>query len=167
MYGRRSKLSRRRGSKSSRWRWNHETRRSSIPRWDGKWFDFFYFGYVRIRFTFDLFSGEFNLIMAREGRYFCEWLRGSFCIGKRFVIFDLFYRNCLLLRQLGGLLLLLFLLLKIGKVLFKFDDPCGSRLCCCWCGCSWGDDRRGGCFDWIENYLVSFASIRYSVAIFF
>src|SRR6266542_6742798 len=103
MYGRRSKLSRGKGSKSSRWRRHRETRRSSISRWDGKWFDFFYFGYVQIRFSFELFSGEFNLIMAREGRYFCKWLWSSFRIGKRFIIFDLFNRNCLLLHQLGGL----------------------------------------------------------------
>src|SRR6266511_3042545 len=119
MHGRRCKLSRRERSEFSRWRRHRETRRSSIPRQDGKWFEFFYFGYVRIRFSFNLFSGEFNLIMARKGWYFYEWLRSSFCIGKRFVIFDLFNRNCLLLRQLGGLLLL-FLLLNSGKVLFKF-----------------------------------------------
>src|SRR6266545_4801466 len=106
--------------------------------------------------------------MARKGQCFCEWLRSSFCIGKRFVVFDLFDRNCLLLRQLGSLLLLLFLLLDGGKVLFKFDDPCGSRLCCCcWCRCRWGDDRRCGCFDWIERYLMSFASVCNSVTIFF
>src|SRR6266498_796112 len=78
-----SKLSRRKGSKSLRWRRHRKTRRSSIPRWDGKWFDFFYFGYVRIRFSFDLFSGKFNLIMAREGRYLCEGLQSSFRIRKR------------------------------------------------------------------------------------
>src|SRR6266498_4674293 len=77
MHGWWSKLSRRKGSKSLRWRRHHKTRRSSIPRWDRKWFNFFYFGYVRFCFSFDLFSGEFNLIMAREGRYFCEWLRSS------------------------------------------------------------------------------------------
>src|SRR6266508_3294559 len=166
MYGWWSKVSRGKGSKSSRWRRHRETRRSSISKWDGKWFKFFYFGYVRIHFSFDLFSGEFNLIMARKGRYFYEWLRSSFHIGKRFIAFNLFNRN-FLLRQLGGLLLLLFLLLNGGKVLFEFDDPHGSRLyCCCWLWCRWGDDRRGGCFDWIENYLVSFASVHY-MAVFF
>src|SRR6266540_4177806 len=109
MHWRRCELSRRERSEFSRWRQHRETRRSSIPRRDGKWFDFFYFGYVRIRFSFDLFSGEFNLIMAREGRYFCKWLWSSFHVGKRFIIFDLFNRNCLLLHQLGGLLLLSFL----------------------------------------------------------
>src|SRR6266545_2859167 len=127
---------------------------------------FFYFGYVRIRFSFDLFSGEFNLIMARKGRYFCEWLRGCFHIGKRFVVFDLFNCNRLLLHQLGGLLLLLFLLLNSSKVLFKFDDPRGSRFWCCWLYCRWGGDRRCRCFDWIKNYLVSFASVRYTTIFF-
>src|SRR6266498_2870165 len=107
---------------------DRETRRSSVPRRDRKWFKFFYFGYVRICFSFDLFSGEFNLIVARKGWYFCEWLRSSFCIGKRFVVFDLFDRNCLLLRQLGSLLLLSFLSFYLNKILFKFDDPSGSRL---------------------------------------
>src|SRR6266511_578379 len=133
MYGQWSKLSRRKGSKSSRWRRHRETRRSSISRWDGMWFDFFYFGYVRIRFSFNLFSGEFNLIVDREGQYFCKWLRSSFRVGKRFVIFDLFNRNrLLLLRQLGGLLLLSFLFFYFDKILFKFHDPSGSRLYCCW-----------------------------------
>src|SRR6266542_6910702 len=112
-----SELLRRKGSKPLRWRGHCKNRRSSIPRWDRKWFDFFYFGYVRIHFSFDLFSGEFNLIMAREGRYFCKWLRSSFCIGKRLVIFNLFNRNCfLLLRQLGSLLLLSFLSCYIDKI---------------------------------------------------
>src|SRR6266511_1720967 len=103
--------------------------------------------------------------MARKGRYFYKWLRSSFRIGKRFIVFDLFDCDCLLLRQLGDLLLL-FLLLNGGKVLFKFDDPRGSCLCCCWLWCRWGGDRRGGCFDWIKNYLVSFASVHYTTIFF-
>src|SRR6266508_254853 len=130
MYGWWSKVSRRKGSKSSRWRRHRETRRSSISKWDGKWFNFFYFGYVRIHFSFNLFSGEFNLIMARKGRYVCKWLPSSFHIGKRLIVFDLFNRNCLLLHQLGGLLLLLFLSCYVGKILFKFNDPSRLRLCC-------------------------------------
>src|SRR6266511_5135013 len=122
-----NELLRRKGSKPLRWRGHCKNRRSSIPRWDRKWFDFFYFGYIRIHFSFNLFSREFNLIVARKGQYFCEWLQSSFCIGKRFIIFNHFNCNCVLLRQLGSLLLLSSLSFYFDKILFKFNDPSRSR----------------------------------------
>ena len=156
-----SKLSRRKGSKPLRCRRHRKIKRSSIPWWDGKWFDFFYFRYVQIHLSFDLFSREFNFIMARKGRCFCKWLQSSFHIGKRFIIFDLFYCNFLLLCQLGSLLLLSFLSFYFNKILLKFNDPSGSHLCLyCWWWWWWGSDRgsslarRGRCFDWVENHFM-------------